>query len=246
MKARRAAWTTTGSVAGVVLLLGGCAGVTPQAGRAPDGRVARGDAAEVVDSADCAVQEAVAGLGVGGGQGLPAAPRAGAVPDGFVPVAAVECRPGALVLVTGSAPVLVPELGGPALPGVADDGPTVPRRTVEVPLPTGAVEDARTAPDPWATEPSEPTSPVVRIDAVRLEGDLGPLLAQLRRPDETPRSDQACPAMFEAVPALYLVDTDDRAVRVTWPTDACGFRHDGAAESVAALTEVDRDELTLP
>jgi hypothetical protein len=35
-------------------------------------------------------------------------------------------------------------------------------------------------------------------------------------------------------------------VRAAWPTDACGFLRDGAGESVAALAEVDRQELTLP
>ncbi|WP_156442128.1 hypothetical protein [Cellulomonas iranensis] len=266
MRTRRAAWTVVGRLVGGVVLLGGCAGAAPPGGEPPGGEMGRGGAAEVVDAADCAVQEVVVALGAGDGEGLPAAPRAGAVPRGFEPVAAVECRLAALALVPGPAPELVPELGapavpgdgdvGPAVPGGGDDGPAVPGdaagarvppgSTVEAPALPGVVEGAPAAPGPSATELPEPTSPGVRIDAVRLEGDLGPLLAQLRRPDVAARPDQACMAMFQAVPVLYLVDADGRAVRVTWPTDACGFLREGAIESVATLTEVDRDELTLP
>ncbi|MBO9569385.1 MAG: hypothetical protein J7503_11230 [Cellulomonas iranensis] len=246
MRTRPAAWTVVGRLVGGVVLLGGCAGAAPPGGEPPGGEMGRGGAAEVVDAADCAVQEVVVALGAGDGEGLPAAPRAGAVPRGFEPVAAVECRLAALALVPGPAPELVPELGAPAVPGDAVGARVPPGRTVEAPALPGAVEDAPAAPDPSATEGSELTSPGVRIDAVRLEGDLGPLLAQLRRPDVAPRPDQACMAMFQAVPVLYLVDADGRAVRARWPTDACGFLREGAIESVAALTEVDRDELTLP
>ncbi|TFH71923.1 hypothetical protein [Cellulomonas sp. HD19AZ1] len=246
MRTRRAAWTVVGRLVGGVVLLGGCAGAAPPGGEPPGGEMGRGGAAEVVDAADCAVQEVVVALGAGDGEGLPAAPRAGAVPRGFEPVAAVECRLAALALVPGPAPELVPELGAPAVPGDSAGARVPPGRTVEAPALPGAVEDAPAAPGSSRTEGSEPTSPGVRIDAVRLEGDLGPLLAQLRRPDVAARPDQACMAMFQAVPVLYLVDADGRAVRVTWPTDACGFLREGAIESVATLTEVDRDELTLP
>ena len=234
MRARRAAWTVAGATVGAVLLLGGCAGNGRSGGGAGDGAAPRG-AAAVVDAADCAVRETVAAYGVGGGEGLPAASRAGAVPDGFVPVAAVECRLAALAPGSGQSRVPVPELRAPA-PGDVGDAP----------VPPGGAVGGPAVPGPSQTEAPGTTSPGTRVDVVRLEGDLGPLLAQLRRPDEAPRPDQACAAMFQAVPVLYLVDADGRAVRAAWPTDACGFLRDGAGESVAALAEVDRQELTLP
>lgn len=189
----------------VLLVLAGCAGSAPPGGEPTAGgpSPSPSDArttpavtatpvgpAEVVDAAGCVVREAVAAFGTATGEGLPAASRAGTVPDGFVPVAAVECR----------------------LPVTPEGG------------------------DPEATA----------LDVVRLEGDLAPLRAQLERPDVPEEPDQACIAMFEAVPVLYLVDGDGRAVRVAWPTDACGFLLDGARASVEALTEVGHTVVALP
>ncbi|MBD7917971.1 hypothetical protein H9657_06725 [Cellulomonas sp. Sa3CUA2] len=190
-------------VLGVGVLLTACAG--PSTSTPP---------AEIADAADCAVRETLAALGTGDGEGLPAAPRAGRVPEGFAPVAAVECR--------------MPEvrvLPAPEPPQVLEPG--------DLPVPGG--EDLGTPP-PAGTS----------VDVVRLGGDLGPLLAQLARRDVPARPDQACMAMFEVVPVLYLLDADDRAVHVRWPTDACGFLLDGAREALAGLRETGRTTVSLP
>ncbi|GIG41096.1 hypothetical protein [Cellulomonas phragmiteti] len=180
-----------------------------------DPATAGADVAEVVDAADCAVRETFTAYGSGEGDGLPAAPRAGAVPPGFVPVAAVECR------------WVMDVQPAPEPPQVVEPGETAPEAPVAPDAPAGTAGGAR-------------------VDVVRLEGDLAPLLAQLARPDVPAQPDQACIAMFEVVPLLYLVDADDRAVRVAWPTDACGFLLDGAADTVAALTPGSTTTLTLP
>lgn len=195
-------------LASTVLVLSGCAGVAvPGAAPTPD-------AAEVVDAADCAVEATFDGYGTGFGD-LPPGPRAGAVPDGFEPAAAVECRVSWEFV---EEPVPAPDLAVPGGTGTA---------TPDV---TGAP-----VPDPGAV-----------VDVVRLDGDLVPLLDQLRRPDVVPQPDQACVAMVEFTPVLYLVDADGRAVRVQWPTDACGFLLDGARESLAELRETTTATLTLP
>ncbi|MBO3088056.1 hypothetical protein [Cellulomonas dongxiuzhuiae] len=185
------------------MLLTACAG--PATGTSP---------AEIADAADCAVRETLAAFGTGGGEDLPAAPRAGRVPEGFAPVAAVECR--------------MPEvrvLPAPEPPQILEPG-------------ASSLEDAAPAP-----VPVPPTG--ASVDVVRLEGDLGPLLAQLARRDVPARPDQACMAMFEVVPVLYLLDADDRAVRVRWPTDACGFLLEGAREGLAGLRETGRTTVSL-
>ena len=190
-------WWRTGVVVAALAVLAGCAGAAS----------ADRPAAEIADAADCAVREALAGRGTGGGDGLPAAPRAGSVPDGFEPVAAVECR-----------------------------------MSVEV----APAPEPRPVPD--ATAPDEPTGPApagTPVDVVRLEGDLGRLLEQLRRPDVPAEPGQVCMAMFEVVPVLYLVDADDRAVRVQWPTGSCGFLLDGARAAVDALEVTSRSTVTV-
>lgn len=200
-RARRAA--APALLVPTVLVLSGCG-----PGAAP--------AAEVVDAADCAVQATLDGYGMGPGDGgLPPGPQAGAVPDGFEPVAAVECRPSAAVV----------EQPAPA------------------PAPTAPGEAGTATPDGGGTTEPEPG---VTIDAVRLDGDLGPLLDQLRRPGARAWPGQACVAMFEYQPQLYLVDADGRAVRVQWPTDGCGFLFGGAWEALAGLRETTTETLTLP
>lgn len=197
---------------GVGAVLTACAGSTPPAGDASP--------AEVADAADCAVRETLAAFGTGGGEDLPAASRAGSVPDGFEPVAAVECRMPEVVVLPAPEPRQLLEPGG--------------TRTVP------PLDDVRPAPAPAV--PSPDTS----VDVVRLEGDLGPLLEQLARPDVPASRDQVCMAMFEVVPVLYLLDADERAVRVRWPRDACGFLLDGARDGLTGLREAGRTTITLP
>jgi len=243
-------------VAGVVAVLvggavlGGCAGGS-------SGSPARGPA-EIVDVADCAVRETLQAFGSGGGEDLPAAPRAGAVPDGFVPVAAVECRMAAVQVLPAPEPPRLLEPDEPLVPApdVAPDGQVelLPDSAEDEPSNepggsggSGGSSTSASSDGTSVTDEPSPTPPAgTPVDVVRLEGDLAPLLQQLRRPDVPAAPDQVCMAMFQVVPVLYLLDAGDRAVRVQWPTDACGFLLDGAAESVAALHQVDRTTLTLP
>jgi hypothetical protein len=83
------------------------------------------------------------------------------------------------------------------------------------------------------------------VREVTLSGDLGPLLAALSRASEAPRADQACIAMFEFKPQIYLVDARGRAVRPSWPVDACGFLHDDARPALAGLSETGSTELVV-
>lgn len=261
------------SVGAVVVLLGalvlvGCAGSRG----APSGEAAF-EPAEVADAADCAVRDAVEATGAGGGDGLPPAPAAGAVPDGFQPVAAVQCRVTVTMHPDPPAPTLLPDLSVPldpdppaatslpdlsvppdpgtgpgAEPGVPPAGPEAGTEAGVEAGPEAGAGAADPQADTGAAQPStgtEPTAPVGTVDAVRLEGDLGPLLAQLRRPDVAPVPDQACMAMFQVVPLLYLVDADGRAVHVRWPTDSCGFLLDGAIESLSGLHETARTVVPL-
>lgn len=179
--------------------------------------------AEVVDAVDCAVREVL--WGPGAGEELPPAPPAGAVPGDFTPVAAVQCRP-----VVRVQPAPRPT----RLPGVEEQEPAPEL------LPDGGRPDPADEPGPDADPTAAP------IEAVRLEGDLRPLLRQLARPDVQEKPGQACMAMREVVPVVYLVDASDRAIRVRWPAGPCGFRLDGADESLAGLKEVERVPVLLP
>ncbi|MCM0641361.1 hypothetical protein [Cellulomonas wangsupingiae] len=199
-------WRRAAAVAAGLVVLTGCAGAA-----GPER-----PAAQVADTADCAVRETLDAFGTGGGDDLPAAPPAGSVPDGFEPVAAVECRLGVEV-----APAPEPQ-----------------------PVPDAMAPDA-TAPDATAPAADGPATAGTLVDVVRLEGDLAPLLEQLQRPDVPAQPDQACMAMFEVVPVLYLVDAGDRAVRVQWPTGPCGFLLDGARTAVDALEVTSRSTITV-
>lgn len=194
----------------VVLVLAGCAGTGP-GGIEPAGT----GSAEIGDVADCVADEVLTGMGIDGGPGgwtgrpAPAAER---VPDGFEPVRVVECR-----MVVGEIRPLEPD-----------------RDLLEHLDPSEVdVNDLRT---PGPTSPPGP--PEVSLQQVEREGDLTRLLAALAEPSDRPREGQACPAMFEMKPALFLVDAEDRVVRAQWPTTSCGFLRPGAHEALASVPEV--------
>ncbi|MFH5822252.1 hypothetical protein [Georgenia sp. AZ-5] len=163
---------------------------------------------------DCLADEVLSGL-MGG---VPVrtgrvAPEAGAVPREFEPVTVVACR-----LDVGE-PLAEPETPEPR------------------PLASGY--------DPSQAEPAVPgggtdagTWLSVTVEEVTLTGDLEPLLEALSRPSELIPDGLACPAIMETKPEIYLVDAGGRAVRPQWPVTACGFLHDGAAETLSALQEV--------
>jgi hypothetical protein len=133
------------------------------------------------------------------------------LPAGFEPASVVECRLDAAVpLRPGESATIDPETGAVSKP------------------PGGPVNGI----------PAEFDRVVVRVTAVRLEGDLAPLLAVLARQDEQARADQACPLPFIVKPQVYLVDARGGAVRVRWPTDACGFLFAGASDPLGELTAV--------
>ncbi len=71
-----------------------------------------------------------------------------------------------------------------------------------------------------------------------ISGDLAPLVAALRVPDE-PVYDGPCTAQWEADPALWLLDGQGRAVRPVWPRDACRHLQPRPVEILAALTRVE-------
>ena len=158
------------------------------------------------------------------------APAAGSVPADFDPVAAVECRgPLSEVEISGGAEpeqMVVPELLEPG----------------EVDLQPGEVDLQPGEPGgPALPAPEEPVAPTpVTVTEVELHGDLAPLLADLARPSRTAEPDQACPAMMEYQPQIYLIDALGRAVRVQWPADECRFLLDGVTDGLQSLTEVAR------
>lgn len=182
------------------------------------------DAEIAADGPDCTATEVLWGLGLTPPEGHDRpAPAPGAVPAGFDPVAVVHCqgpldRPVTLVEPPQLQETLVPD------PGDEVD---------LLPLP-GPVPDA---------EQPEP-APAEVVEA-RLEGDLGALLGVLARPSQVPGPGQACPAMWQSQPQVYLVDGDGRAVRVQWPTDVCGFLLDGVTRPLAALEVVRTDTRTV-
>jgi hypothetical protein len=178
---------------------------------------ARPAAAEVAPGGpDCLADEILWGLGLVPPGAPRPGPAPGAVPLGFEPVAVVECR-GPL---SGPVEVLPEPLPFATVPVV----PAVPaERLSDVDL---AVPSPAPAPAP------------VTVTEVRLEGDLGPLLAALARPSELPWPGQACPAMWESRPEIHLVDAGGRAVRAAWPTTGCGFLLDGVTRPLDALEVV--------
>lgn len=169
------------------------------------------DAAIAVDGPDCTATEVLGGLGVVPPEGHDRpAPAAGSVPAGFEPVAAVHCR-GPL-----DAPVALVE------------PPDLRATTPAAPTADAVAPESTTPPD---------AAPVTVVEA-RLEGDLGPLLGVLARPSQVAPPGQACPAMWESQPQVYLVDADGRAVRVSWPSDVCGFLLGGVTRPLGALEVV--------
>jgi len=217
---RRVAGTALAIVLPAVLAGGGCG---PATASHPD--------AEIAAAPDCTATDVLRGLGL-----VPPedhdrpAPGAGAVPAGFAPVAVVQCR-GPL-----DGPVTLVE--PPDLQETVDPLPDA--GTIPWPDPSGEVD--LTAPPPGTGEPDEPGPRPVTVTEAWLEGDLRPLLAALARPSEVPRPDQACTAMWQSQPQVYLVDADGRAVRVRWPSDVCGYLLDGVTRPLDAL-EVTRTQV---
>lgn len=204
----------TGAVLAAALLLTGCAGAADA--RAPG---------EVVDAADCVVQEVFGAASAP--DGVPVGPRAGGVPSGFRPVAVVECR--AVLEVVDAPPVDVEVLDPGATPG---EDPGVTGEDPGVPSEDAPADDTGTPPG-------------AVVEVVRREGGLPRLLRHLARADVAPRPDQACMLMYETRPVIYLVDADGRAVRAQWPTDACGFLLDGARETLAGVREVATERVVV-
>ncbi|WP_454051225.1 hypothetical protein [Cellulomonas sp. Marseille-Q8402] len=220
----------------LLLLLAGCAAGTVHPG-----------AAEVVaDGPDCLATEVLRGLSVEPPHGHDRdAPRAGSVPVGFDPVAVVECR-GPLSEIGLGAPMTVP---GPVEPGQeATLLPAPPPPADLAGRPEHVDLSDVTGPQPGGPgSPATPDAPrAVTVTEVELRGDLDPLLADLARASRTPGPDQACPAMMEFQPQVYLVDAVGRAVRVQWPADECGFLLDGVTDGLQDLAEAGRATRTLP
>lgn len=205
----------------VVLAGGGCG---PATAAHPD--------AEVAAAPDCTATDVLWGLGLVPPEGHSTpAPTAGAVPAGFEPVAVVHCRGPLDEPATLVEPPVLQETISPLPPAAS-----------AVPWPDPSDEVDLTAPLPEADEDEAPATRPVTVTEAWLEGDLRPLLAALARPSEVPRPDQACPAVWQSQPQVYLVDDDGRAVRVRWPSDVCGFLLDGVTRPLDAL-EVTRTQV---
>jgi hypothetical protein len=202
--------------AAAVLLLAGCAS-------AP----ARPAAAVAEDGPDCAVADVLLDRGYVEPGALPEGPEAGTVPADFEPVAVVRCGGWPLTVVPeGTAPRLLTPTPDP----VAE-------------LEAGAV-DLGDVPQP--TAPATPDGPrEMTVQVTELRGDLGPLLDQLARPSEAPRANEACMAMMEIRPVVYLVDAAGSAIRAQWPSTSCGFLLDGALAPLDALEVTATWEQTL-
>jgi len=216
---RAAAVRVAGPVAALVLATGCATAGCAASGAAP----AAPPPAEVATSGpDCLADEVLAALPHGTeATGSHPAPRAGSVPDGFRAVRVVECRAPA-VLLAEPTPLPVPPPAG----GGLSDGARSSGEMADPPSPA-APPAARPAPGPRRIEVLE----------VTLVGDLSPLLDALARGSDPVPDDLDCPASLESQPQIYLVDAASRAVRAQWPVDACGFLHDGAADTLAILTE---------
>jgi hypothetical protein len=232
----------------LVLLASGCSGLL-------GARPPRPGPAEVAqDGPDCLADEVLALDGTGGGPpGRPPrpAPRTGTVPDGFTPVRVVVCRL-ELELVAGPPPEIIPALPpgewgrlepdprGVEPEPVPGSGRLTPDTEVPVPLPGDGLTVPGGDPPP---APAHDGGGTVR--EVTLEGDLAPLLTALARRSDRVPPDQACPAMFEVKPQIYLVDAQGRAVRPQWPVTGCGFLQDGAAELLSELRETSSVERVI-
>ncbi|MBO3101656.1 hypothetical protein [Cellulomonas fengjieae] len=80
----------------------------------------------------------------------------------------------------------------------------------------------------------------VALTASRLEGDLDPLVAALRRPS-APRGG-TCSSAAVTEPSLWLVDALGRAIRPAWPTDRCGTPDPAVTRALDALEETGREQ----
>lgn len=207
------------------LLAGGCG---PESALPP--------AAEVADAGpDCLADGVLWGLGLTppDGHDRPG-PEPGAVPADFDAVAVVDCRGG------WRAPLdMQPETSPPAElvdrippddvvtagPGLVDD---LAEHEVDL-------RDLPAVPEPV------PAPASVTVVEAELRGDLGPLLAALARPSRQPAPGEACPAMMQLRPEIYLVDADGRAVRAHWPTTGCGFLLDDGAPGLLDALDVVRE-----
>lgn len=207
------------------LLAGGCG---PESALPP--------AAEVADAGpDCLADGVLWGLGLTppDGHDRPG-PEPGAVPADFDAVAVVDCRGG------WRAPLdMQPETSPPAElvdrippddvvtagPGLVDD---LAEHEVDL-------RDLPAVPEPV------PAPASVTVVEAELRGDLGPLLAALARPSRQPAPGEACPAMMQLRPEIYLVDADGRAVRAHWPTTGCGFVLDDGAPGLLDALDVVRE-----
>lgn len=166
---------------------------------------------------DCTTDEILAGL-MGGspwGTGHPA-PAAGSVPENFEPVAVTLCTFDVQMVAPSAEPTLLPDVDA-----VETDTPPAESQT--------------RAP---ATEESDPEPPVT-VRQTLLTGDLDPLLDALDHPSDPAPADLVCMAMMQTQPQILLVDATGAAVRPQWPVDACGFLHEGAAETLTGLEEVE-------
>ena len=196
----------------------------------------RPHAAEVADGGpDCLATDVLWSLGLTPPRGHDRpGPGAGAVPVGFEPVAVVRCLGPSDLPITTVEPLPQPRQTLPPFdPSTAVQG--APDPEADLPLATGTPVPV----DPPATPaPGAPDQPAATVVEAELRGDLGPLLATLARPSHRPAPDQACPALWESQPVIFLVDDDGRAVRAQWPTDACGFLLDGVTRPLDALEVV--------
>lgn len=202
---------------GMTALLIGCTGTrtVPVPAGAPMAEDVRGA------SADCLADDVLRAFGVEtavrqGVDLLPSAATPGThdVPSGFEPAYVIECRLDAAV-------------------------PLRPGETATVDPQTNAI--STTPESPMNGISAEFDRLVVRVAAVRLVGDLAPIIAELDRDDETAGVDDGCPLIFIAKPQTYLVDAHGGAVRVEWPTDGCGFVLASGLEALTDLDEVDTE-----
>jgi len=185
---------------------------------------------------DCLAEEVLAGLTFGpaptsaadAGRGRHA-PASGSVPRGFEPVRVVECRTG-LVPLTLPSQELVPSSG------------VVPSEQ-STPAPGESQQPSAPAPVSGSAQPVAP-APVSVLEVVR-EGELDALLAALSRPSDPVPFNQVCAAMLELPPQVYLVDALGRAVRPSWPVDACGFVQADARAALAHVPELRTSLRTL-
>lgn len=85
------------------------------------------------------------------------------------------------------------------------------------------------------------------VDSVRFEGNVGAVVEAFREESRRPRENVIADCLFaERPPAgMWLVDKFDRAIRLAWPADICGYKDDPLAP-LASLREVSRQRAELP